>query len=146
MSERHLIRTTVNVLCLKGGKVLLSRRANTGWADGMLVIPGGHVEPGETPTQAAIREVKEELGLTIDRMDLQFYCVAARKTGAECVAYEFLVKLKEDQVPTNTEPASCSELVWVEADKLPDDLVQDFADIISNGFLQKQQYLELGYN
>lgn len=27
---------------------------------GLWVIPGGHVEPGETPVQAAVREVEEE--------------------------------------------------------------------------------------
>jgi 8-oxo-dGTP pyrophosphatase MutT (NUDIX family) len=30
-----------------------------------LDIPGGYVEPGESPSQAAIREVKEELGIDI---------------------------------------------------------------------------------
>src|SRR5699024_325129 len=29
-----------------------------------LEIPGGHIEYGETPTQAVVREVKEELGIT----------------------------------------------------------------------------------
>ena len=42
------------------GRVLLVRPTyKDGWD-----IPGGYVEPGESPKQAAAREVKEELGLT----------------------------------------------------------------------------------
>jgi 8-oxo-dGTP pyrophosphatase MutT (NUDIX family) len=42
-------------------KVLLVQRADNGrWA-----IPGGYMEPGETPGEAAAREVWEETGLTV---------------------------------------------------------------------------------
>lgn len=132
-------------MCIKNGEVLLSRRQNTGWADGMLVIPGGHVEAGETPRLAAVREAGEELGLKLTLEDLCFYCVAARKTGEECVAYEFYVKLTDSQIPTNTEPKQCGELIWVDPAHLPQDLIQDFADIITLGYLNKRSYLELGY-
>ncbi|MFO0970987.1 MAG: NUDIX domain-containing protein [Candidatus Saccharimonadales bacterium] len=63
--DPHYLAAT-NVLLVREGKVLLSRRQNKGWGDGMLCIPGGHVEPGETPAQAAVRELKEELGMRID--------------------------------------------------------------------------------
>ncbi|MBN1306163.1 MAG: NUDIX domain-containing protein [Anaerolineales bacterium] len=39
---------------------------------GKYVVPGGHVELGETLEEAAIREAKEETGLDI--YDLQFIC------------------------------------------------------------------------
>jgi 8-oxo-dGTP diphosphatase len=48
------------------GRVLLVKPTyKAGWD-----IPGGYVEPGETPIEACKREIKEELGLdrTIDRL------------------------------------------------------------------------------
>ena len=43
------------------GKLLLQRRS----ANGLWGLPGGSVEIGESVTQAIIREVREETGLTI---------------------------------------------------------------------------------
>lgn len=48
----------VVVLSRCGGRILLSRhRARTTWE-----TQGGHIEPGETPEQAARRELYEESG------------------------------------------------------------------------------------
>lgn len=33
---------------------------------GQIALPGGHVDPGETSLEAAVREVREELGLKLD--------------------------------------------------------------------------------
>ncbi len=43
------------------GEVLLVRRAD----DGRWAMPGGWVDPGETPEQAVVREVAEETGLRV---------------------------------------------------------------------------------
>ena len=45
---------------IRGGRVLAALRAGTpaGWE-----FPGGKVEPGETDRQAAVRELREELGV-----------------------------------------------------------------------------------
>ena len=43
------------------GRVLLVRRAD----DGRWAMPGGWVDPGETPERAVVREVAEETGLRV---------------------------------------------------------------------------------
>lgn len=142
----HVIRPTVNALIIKDNNILLMRRANTGWSDGLLCLPGGHVLPGESPRRAIQRELKEELGLTCPVSQLQICCVAARKDpGREQVAYEFVLMLSNGQLPVNNEPELCSEIIWVNPRLLPPDVISDFAIIITKGYLDKQSYLEIGY-
>lgn len=142
---RHLIVPSINVFIISGTKVLLGRRINTGWMDGQLCPPGGHIEAGETPTVAAVREIKEELGVDIDPKDLEFVCVAARKNKpVEYVAYEFAIRDK-NYAFINAEPDKCSELVWAELTDLPDDIIDHFKQILLQGVLGRQPYLELGY-
>jgi 8-oxo-dGTP diphosphatase len=51
------------IVLLKDDKIALIERHRAGLH--YFTFPGGHVEPGETPEQAAVRETKEELGLDV---------------------------------------------------------------------------------
>lgn len=54
----------VGALLLRDGRVLLGLRAlHKRLAPGRWDLPGGHVEPGETPEQALWRELAEETGV-----------------------------------------------------------------------------------
>ncbi len=50
------------------GRILLQDRVDTSF--GGLCFPGGHVEPGESIVLSAIREVREETGLTVSNLRL----------------------------------------------------------------------------
>lgn len=69
-------------------EVLLGRK-RTGLGTGRLVAPGGKVEPGETAVEAAVREVREEVGVDVAPHDL----VAVAE-----IAYPFLDRPELSQV------------------------------------------------
>ncbi|HYG28065.1 MAG TPA: CoA pyrophosphatase [Caulobacteraceae bacterium] len=55
----------------EGLSVLLTRRADTlRNHTGQVALPGGRLDPGETPWQAALREAEEEIGLSREQVEL----------------------------------------------------------------------------
>ena len=141
----HKVVPAINVLIIEGNKVLLSRRQNTDWMDGSLCLPGGHIELGETPSVAMLREIVEELGVQVNAEDLLFLCVAARKsTASEHISFVFLLKDKKYTF-INNESEKCSELVWADVHNLPKDVIDDFRIIIESGYSNNEKYLEIGY-
>ena len=56
-------------------------------------LPGGIVDAGESPLEAAVREVKEEVDIQVDPKDLKLAMVASRHSDeffdtSICVFYE----------------------------------------------------------
>ncbi|GGN87186.1 NTP pyrophosphohydrolase [Actinoplanes lobatus] len=56
----------VTALLRDGNRILLVHRSpRKRWYPNLWDMPGGHVEPGERPAAALVREIHEELGITI---------------------------------------------------------------------------------
>jgi 8-oxo-dGTP diphosphatase len=63
--KRNMIVCAGAVVRDELGRLLLVRRANAPSA-GLWSLPGGRVEAGESPAEAAVREVREETGLEVE--------------------------------------------------------------------------------
>ena len=104
--------------------MLLVRRRNTGYEDGRLSVVAGHVEPGESVTQATIREASEEVGVRISPERLRVVGVMHRKSHDERIDFFLTYRLGSDgEEPRNCEPEKCSELVWAKLGSLPADTI-----------------------
>jgi 8-oxo-dGTP diphosphatase len=64
------------------GRVLLAQRPEGKGMAGLWEFPGGKIETGETPEQALIRELSEELGIAVKEACLAPFTFASHTYGA----------------------------------------------------------------
>lgn len=118
-------------------KILLSRRANTGYMDGYYSMVAGHLEGDEPLTVALAREAKEEANIDIDPKDLRLVHVMhlrseiAGSTDDERVTFYFETKNYKGTLQ-NMEPHKCDEIKWFDLDDLPEPLIEHVGIAITN--------------
>ena len=115
---RFKLVLSIYAILIKDGKVLLLRRANTGYEDGKYGLPSGHADGGETAYVATCREALEEAGVKINPDDLKFAHAMHRLQNDERVDLFFAVDGWEGE-PKNMEPEKCDDLGWFPLDNLP---------------------------
>lgn len=67
LQKQTIILTNMIMLYRQDGSFLVENRLKKDWPG--ITFPGGHVERGESLVQSAIRESKEETGLTVGRLE-----------------------------------------------------------------------------
>jgi 8-oxo-dGTP diphosphatase len=132
--DRFTVVPAVYIVLRKEGKILVLKRANTGYRDGSYSLPGGHIDGHESATQAAIREAEEEIGVSIDEKDL--HLVYTQHCVGEGDYHErinlFFSADKWDGSPVNAEPNKSSEIRWSSLDDMPEEMVPELGDFIKS--------------
>ena len=99
------------------GRVLICQRPKGKQLAGLWEFPGGKVEPGETPEQALIRELKEELSVTITEACLAPFVFASHAYDSfHLIMPLFLLRRWEGLVKAREHEA----LAWVKPARLND--------------------------
>lgn len=140
--------TAVFLVLEKDDHIFLLRRHNTGYRDGDLTLIAGHVEAGETYTQAAIREAKEEAGIVIHPDHLDLCHVQHRKSvedSSERVDLYFFVEDWQGE-PTNAEPHKASEANWFHYDQVEQQGIIEFIHQVLKDVKSGKRYSEFGWD
>lgn len=131
------------LILIKDDRVLLSRRFNTGYMDGHYSLPAGHVDEGETVEDCLVREVKEEIGISVKKKDIKLVHVMHRKENDIRLDFFYMVGGYKGEIK-NMEPEKCDDLKWFELNKLPKNILPYIKQAIEES-QQQVLYSDIGF-
>lgn len=107
------LRKGVVGVLVQDGKLLVITRSQFVTAPGKCCFPGGGVEPGETPKEAVVRELKEEVALDV---------IAKRELWRKVTPWKidlswWLVECASPECLTPT-PAEVEAVNWLRPDEI----------------------------
>jgi len=120
---------SVGVIVVSDGKILTGKRLGD-FGNGEICGPGGHIESEETPEQAAIRETREEFGITPTELIFVGVGKAESDTGLQphiflCTEYDGEIKCADGEM---AEPQFLS---IDEIQQSENDIFKPFADSVA---------------
>ena len=107
------VQHVVGVALLHRGRVLAARRATPSELAGGWELPGGKVEAGEDPAAAAVREITEELGCTVE--------VTGWLDGSSAISSGLALRVATARlVDGDPVPTEHDAIRWLRAEELDD--------------------------
>jgi 8-oxo-dGTP diphosphatase len=124
----------VGAVIVENGRVLLVKRGHPPLA-GEWSIPGGVLEVGELLREAAVREAKEETGLTVEAGEILGVFDRLIRTGDRVQYHYVLIDFLCRRISGDLQPGSdADEVRWFLAHELSAlNLASDTADVIRKG-------------
>jgi 8-oxo-dGTP diphosphatase len=117
MSEKPMLLVAACALIDVDGRVLICRRPQGKQMAGLWEFPGGKLEAGETPEACLIRELREELGITVSNACLAPFVFASHGYEAfHLLMPLYLCRRWEGQATALEHDA----LAWVRPERLTD--------------------------
>lgn len=122
ISRRFTVPVAVHIFLLQDERILLLRRAHTGYEDGNYSVPAGHLDGGELVLEAAAREAREETGVTLAPESMSVVGVMHRRANDERIDF-FVTAMGWSGEIHNAEPHKCDDLAWFPVDSLPENTI-----------------------
>ncbi len=98
---------------IRNNQILLLKRTKTGWFE----LPGGKIEPSESAKEAALREVKEELGVNAQIIQ-KLGCSSFVQDNRNMSYTWFEARFSVDELPVIKEPQTFEELTYLPLNEL----------------------------
>jgi 8-oxo-dGTP diphosphatase len=115
----------------KNNQLLFLLRKNTPFFSDHYGLIGGKVEDNESITDALIRELYEEINITVTKDDMHFvHCLSFKNEHNKAIlAMVFTINHWHGDI-INKEPDKCAELAWFASDNLPKNIIPRHSHII----------------
>ena len=122
--ERNLIYKVIVVFVINDSKQVLfqKRSANLRYMPNRWALCAGHVKASEGLEDAAIREVKEEMGLDVSKEEIHSFGEVEDNIGENDshLTYFFYIKTNKKENEFILQPEEVSEVKWFDIDEMID--------------------------
>lgn len=100
-------------IILDKGKVLIAQRKAGAHMAFRWEFPGGKLEGNETPEQALVREIKEELDMIIEPVEI-YKAIRHKYKDKDILLLAYICRLVQGE----GKPIECNDFKWIEKEQL----------------------------